>query len=150
MMTIEHLVQARCHRRVARALAHLDVAGAGGELVTLRFGSQIDTQPLDASEGTAAPASARRVAGYLAKYVTKSVSDFGIASGRLAPHLIDDLDVSDHIKRLLHAVAHLAEGTDRPEMALWLHTLGYRGHVSPKSRSYSTTMGALRATRDEF
>lgn len=82
--------------------------------------------------------------------MTKSVSDFGIASSRLAPHLIDDLDVTDHIKRLLHAVAHLAADTDRPEMALWLHTLGYRGHVSSKSRSYSTTMGALRATRAEF
>ena len=136
--------------RSAVGLAHLEVAGAGGELITLRFGSQVDTQPLDASEDTAAPGSARRVAGYLAKYVTKSVSDFGIASGRLAPHLIDDLDVTEHIKRLLRAVAQLAEHTNRPEMALWLHTLGYRGHVSSKSRSYSTTMGALRATRAEF
>ena len=35
-------------------------------------------------------------------------------------------------------------------MALWLHTLGYRGHISSKSRSYSTTTGVLRATRAEF
>jgi hypothetical protein len=136
--------------RSAVGLAHLEVAGAGGELITLRFGSQIDAQPLDASEDAAAPSSTRRVAGYLAKYVTKSVSDFGVASGRLAPHIIDDLDVSDHIKRLLHTTVRLAADTDRPEMVLWLHTLGYRGHVSSKSRSYSTTMGALRATRAEF
>jgi hypothetical protein len=136
--------------RSAVGLAHLEVAGAGGELMTLRFGSQVDAQPLDASEVSAGPSSARRVAGYLAKYVTKSVSDFGVASGRLAPHIIDDLDINAHIKRLLHTVARLAEDGDRPEMALWLHTLGYRGHVSSKSRSYSTTMGALRATRAEF
>lgn len=29
----------------------------------------------------------------------------------------------------------------------WLHTLGYRGHITTKSRHYSTTMGALRAAR---
>jgi hypothetical protein len=29
----------------------------------------------------------------------------------------------------------------------WLHTLGYRGHVTTKSRRYSVTMGALRAIR---
>ena len=29
----------------------------------------------------------------------------------------------------------------------WLHTLGYRGHITTKSRPYSTTMTILRATR---
>jgi hypothetical protein len=134
----------------AVGLAHLEVAGAGGELITLRFGSQVDAQPLDVSEDAAGSSSARRVAGYLAKYVTKSVSDFGVATGRVAPHIIDDLDVNEHIKQLLHTVVRLAEHDGRPEMALWLHTLGYRGHVSSKSRAYSTTMGALRATRAEF
>ena len=28
-----------------------------------------------------------------------------------------------------------------------LHTLGYRGHITTKSRRYSVTMGALRAIR---
>ena len=32
-------------------------------------------------------------------------------------------------------------------MDRWLHTLGYRGHVTTKSRLFSTTMGALRAYR---
>ena len=39
--------------------------------------------------------------------------------------------------------AHRAyQGMDR-----WLHTLGYRGHITTKSRRFSTTMGALRAYR---
>ena len=29
----------------------------------------------------------------------------------------------------------------------WLHTLGYRGHITSKSRRYSTTMTALRERR---
>jgi len=32
-------------------------------------------------------------------------------------------------------------------MQRWLHTLGYRGHITTKSRRFSTTMGHLRARR---
>jgi DnaJ-domain-containing protein 1 len=32
-------------------------------------------------------------------------------------------------------------------MNRWLHTLGYRGHITTKSRLFSTTLGALRAHR---
>lgn len=49
--------------RSAVGVAYLTVPGKGGELVTLRFGSQVDTQPLNASEASAGPGSARRVAG---------------------------------------------------------------------------------------
>lgn len=35
-------------------------------------------------------------------------------------------------------------------MARWVHTLGYRGHITMKTRAYSTTMGALRAQRTEW
>jgi hypothetical protein len=131
-------------------IAHLDVLGSGGQLVQLRFGEQIDTQPLDSTSGLDDQKSAGRVAGYLAKYVTKSVADFGVSSRRVAPHVIDDLELSDHVKRLLHSVVRLSVETDQPEMLNWLHTLGYRGHVSSKSRKYSTTMGALRSLRAEF
>ncbi|MFD2348697.1 replication initiator [Nonomuraea ferruginea] len=31
----------------------------------------------------------------------------------------------------------------------WAHMLGFRGHFSTKSRRYSTTLGALRAAREE-
>ena len=34
--------------------------------------------------------------------------------------------------------------------AEWAHMLGFRGHFSTKSRSYSTTLGALRAARADF
>ena len=31
-----------------------------------------------------------------------------------------------------------------------MHTLGYRGHITTKTRGFSTTMGALRARRDAW
>jgi hypothetical protein len=152
-------------QRAAR-LAHLEVPGTDGELTRIRFGTQIDTQPLTIPEeprGTAsgsggraaAVGMARRVAGYLAKYVTKSVTDFGIAPRRFPPEAIDSLSVSPHVALLLHALAALSRpggdtdtGGNGPQR--WLHTLGYRGHITTKSRRYSTTMGALRAIRAQF
>nr|WP_245766740.1 replication initiator [Streptomyces colonosanans] len=32
----------------------------------------------------------------------------------------------------------------------WTHTLGYRGHILTKSRTYSTTYAALRAERAQY
>jgi hypothetical protein len=128
----------------AASSVSLDVAGLGGETVTLKFGSQIDVQPLTASETTR---PRRKVAGYLAKYVTKSVGDFGLSPRRMSAAAIDRLDVTDHVRRLLHTIARLSHERGRGDMARWLHTLGYRGHTTTKSRHYSVTMTALRAKR---
>jgi hypothetical protein len=124
----------------------------------VRFGTQIDTQPLTPETSTAAidPGGAaisrlspRRVAGYLAKYVTKSLHDFGITARRLSAEAIRDLDISDHVRAILSTIAELAEhpGAAVAGIGRWLHTLGYRGHITTKSRHYSTTLGALRTAR---
>ena len=88
----------------------------------------------------------RRVARYLAKYVTKSLADVGISARRVSTEAIADLDVTDHVRAILTTISQLADrglaGVDR-----WLHTLGYRGHITSKSRRYSTTMTALRERR---
>ena len=86
------------------------------------------------------------VAGYLAKYVTKSLADFGISVRRITTAAIGELDVSDHVRAILSTIAQLAE-TGATGIGKWLHTLGYRGHITTKSRRYSTTMGALRTRR---
>jgi Replication initiator protein, pSAM2 len=131
--------------------------------LVIRFGTQIDTQPLR-SQNYAIPTesdpdvgmsrtSPRRVAGYLAKYVTKSLQDFGVAAARLSAEAIGDLNVTDHVRAILSTIAHLADqaqtlGIDAlAGIGRWLHTLGYRGHITTKSRRYSVTMGALRALR---
>jgi hypothetical protein len=131
--------------------------------LVVRFGTQIDTQPLRSQNHTGptesdpdvgmSRTSPRRVAGYLAKYVTKSLQDFGVAARRLSAEAIADLNVTDHVRAILTTIAHLAHqahtlGIDAlAGMGRWLHTLGYRGHVTTKSRRYSVTMGALRAIR---
>jgi hypothetical protein len=97
--------------------------------------------------------SPRRVAGYLAKYVTKSLQDFGIAARRLSAEAIADLNVTDHVRAILTTIAHLARQAHPLDIdtlagiGRWLHTLGYRGHIITKSRRYSITMGALRGIR---
>ncbi|WP_230987618.1 replication initiator [Mycolicibacter heraklionensis] len=131
--------------------------GSDGARV-VRFGTQIDSQPLTPETHTVtgdpvgaaiSRLSPRRVAGYLAKYVTKSLHDFGITARRLSAEAIRDLEVSEHVRAILSTIAELAEhpGAAVAGIGRWLHTLGYRGHITTKSRHYSTTLGALRTTR---
>lgn len=131
----------------AASSVRLDVPGFGGELVTLRFGHQTNVQPLrfDPEED-----NDRRVASYLAKYVTKSVAEFGLSPRRISPRAVARLDVRPHVREILRAVLTLADSPGPPAMVKWLHTLGYRGHITTKTRSYSTTMGELRAHRAEW
>jgi hypothetical protein len=116
----------------------------------LRFGTQIDVQPLTGADDTGKPGLARRVAAYLAKYTTKSVAEFGIAARRISPAAIGELDISAHIRRILSTLAKLATLPGNAAMLGWLHTLGYRGHITTKSRRYSITMTALRAARHNW
>lgn len=124
----------------------------------IRFGTQVDTQPIenrhagtdslavqeDSPHGRALPG--RRVARYLSKYVTKSLADVGISARRISTEAIADLDVSDHVRAILTTISQLAD-RGLAGIGRWLHTLGYRGHITSKSRRYSTTMTALREHR---
>lgn len=124
----------------------------------IAFGSQIDTQPVTRpsdpvdtvsvghKSSTGRALSGRRVARYLAKYVTKSLADLGISARRLSAEAIPDLDVSEHVRAILTTVSDLAD-KGLSGIRRWLHTLGFRGHITSKSRRYSTTMTALRQRR---
>ncbi len=123
-----------------------------GDGRVLRFGTQTDTQPLQSTGDTVAgdvrrPRSGRSVAAYLAKYVTKSVAEFGVGIRRMSPLAVAELDVTAHVRAILTTITDLAAHRAYDGMDRWLHTLGYRGHVTTKSRLFSTTMGALRAYR---
>ena len=130
---------------------HFARCSAEGVTRRIEFGTQLVTPKTtgnhkDSETDTAGGVAGRRVAGYLAKYVTKSLAGFGIAIGRISPAAIGELDVSEHVRAILSTIAALAdEGLSG--IRRWLHTLGYRGHVTTKSRRYSTNMGALRAVR---
>ncbi len=123
-----------------------------GDGPVLRFGTQTDTQPLEPTRGTAADElsprrSGRSVAAYLAKYVTKSVAEFGVGIRRMSPLAVAELDVTAHVRAILTTITDMAAHHAYHGMERWLHTLGYRGHITTKSRLFSTTMGALRAYR---
>jgi hypothetical protein len=135
---------------VVRSSAGADTSSPESETRMLRFGTQIDIQPLTGADDTAKPGLAWRVAAYLAKYTTKSVAEFGIAACRISPAAIAELDISAHIRRILSTLAKLATLPENTAMLGWLHTLGYRGHITTKSRRYSTTMTALRAARHHW
>ena len=128
--------------REAGRLAFLKVR-TQGRTETLQFGEQLDVRSFHELSG-------RKVARYLAKYVTKSVGDFGLTARRVHEGVIDDLAVSAHIREILRTIADVAQDPEYQELGLWMHTLGYRGHITTKTRNFSTTMGELRARRDAW
>jgi hypothetical protein len=110
----------------------------------VRWGAEVDVRRLDHQER-------REVAGYLAKYATKSTELAGGVVHRVAEHQLDELPVREHVRAYMREAFALA--TD-PALANHrfganAHALGYRGHCLTKSRRYSTTFKALREAREQ-
>jgi hypothetical protein len=117
-----------------------DELGAG----PARWGRELDIRRLDRE-------ARHEVAGYLAKYATKSTEQAGGVLHRVSEHHLDALPVREHIRRYLRAAFALASEpalADR-RLAACAHQLGYRGHCLTKSRRYSTTFTALRQAREQ-
>ncbi|WP_344256768.1 replication initiator [Terrabacter carboxydivorans] len=125
----------------------------GDPIRRLGFGAQLDVRPIKTKNRTDDPDRElvpEQVAGYLAKYATKSATD----STKENPHL----------RRLRATIAEISDridadaredGTplrDNPYGLLgkWRHMLGFRGHFSTKSRRYSLTLGRIRGRRARF
>ena len=137
--------------RQAAASVWLTVPGVDDHDPTrvLAFGRQLDARPVRTSRRTDDPdrtLTPEQVAGYLAKYATKSATDTGNTD-------------SHHHRRLRATARDLAtragararERGDDPgpyeRLGKWVHMLGFRGHFATKSRRYSVTLGALRRAR---
>lgn len=76
----------------------------------LRFGEQLDikvTGSGDIGDAGNGSVSSRQIAGYLAKYVTKSVADFGVLARRFSPAAIDQLDVTEHVRAIMRTIVAL-------------------------------------------
>ncbi|GAA2541431.1 MULTISPECIES: replication initiator [Streptomyces] len=147
---------------------------------TLRWGTQLDVRPIRAfgdGEDITEQAVASYVAKYATKAAEISgASDTPVhcrkcrGTGRSTRYdrsgsalsqcpgchgtgLAEDLarlDVSEHARRLMTVCIGLqALYADRP-LTKWAHMLGFGGHFSTKSRSYSTTLGALRQVRADY
>ena len=113
---------------------------------TLAWGTQHDTRPIT----TAGELTDHNVAFYVAKYATKAAECTGTLDRRLTPaDRIDSLPVREHARRLITECVWLGKlpALEDLHLAAWAHMLGFSGHFATKSRSYSTTLSALRAER---
>ncbi|MFG2794305.1 replication initiator protein RepSA [Streptomyces sp. NPDC048419] len=117
---------------------------------TLCWGRELDVRPVKAF-GDGSDLTEQAVASYVAKYATKAAETTGTLDRRVAE--LADLDrhhVPDHARRLIEACKRLDPLYPDRRLWAWAHMLGFRGHFSTKSRSYSTTLGALRQTRADY
>jgi hypothetical protein len=121
--------------------------------LTLAWGAQVDVRPVWAGEGEPDEVTARAVASYLAKYVSKGhLPGVTIDSRIRHPAEIEGLVVTDHVRALVRTCWRLGDLAEFEELGLrrWAHQLGYRGHIATKSRVYSTTYAALRGQRAAY
>ena len=116
--------------------------------LTLRFGPQTDTQPING--GPTAELTPERVAAYIAKYATKSAEDFGLGGQRITPATLPYLGLSGHVETTVRTAWELGGTPDYVGLRRWLHMAGFRGHFASKSRRYSTTLGAIRGERRAY
>jgi hypothetical protein len=123
-----------------------------GWLIT--WGPQLDIRPVSFTGKLTDTA----VAGYLAKYATKSTETAGHLSARITADTINSYrTLATHTARLIVACWNLGHRPDweNPErwkktygrLRRWAHMLGHGGHHTTKSRRYSTTRKALKTAR---
>jgi hypothetical protein len=119
-----------------------------GVTLTARWGEQLDVRHLGADNGE--ELTEEQVAGYVAKYATKSTEALGVTlDHRLSEAELAELEVPAHVAELVRACFELSDhpSLGRLRLRKWAHMLGFGGHFSSKSRRYSTTLGALRRAR---
>jgi hypothetical protein len=123
----------------------------GDQVVTLMagWGEQLDVRHLG-TDGDGGELSAEQVAGYVAKYATKSTEALGVTlDHRVTADDVDGLELPAHVAELVRACWELG-GRPRLQglrLRAWAHMLGFGGHFASKSRRYSTTLGMLRRAR---
>jgi hypothetical protein len=121
-----------------------------GVTLIARWGEQLDVRHITEVGDDDRELSAEQVAGYVAKYATKSTEALGVTLNyRVCEVELEDLDVPAHVAELVRACWELGArpGLGRLRLRKWAHMLGFGGHFSTKSRRYSTTLGALRRAR---
>ncbi|KAB1911437.1 replication initiator, partial [Micromonospora sp. AMSO31t] len=111
----------------------------------IAWGEQVDVRPVSAD----GEVTDGKVAGYLAKYATKSTEATGHVSRRLDGDVIDLYadEHGTHPERLIDACWALGGHRDWQMLRRWAHMLGFGGHFLTKSRRYSVTFRLLRDAR---
>jgi hypothetical protein len=125
-----------------------------GVTLMARWGEQLHVRHITRDDGQDdKKLLAEQVAGYVAKYATKSTEALGVTiDHRIGEAELEDLDLPAHVAELVRACWELGAHPSLAKLRLrkWAHMLGFGGHFSTKSRRYSTTLGALRRARAVF
>jgi hypothetical protein len=116
---------------------------ANGEILRFVFGDQVKVDPLASGE-------VKGIASYLAKYLTKEASGNGALDHRLREGEIENLELPDHLRKIVETAWCLGSDPELGRLRRWAHALGYTGHLMTKSRRYSTTFLRLRAARQAW
>jgi hypothetical protein len=135
--------------QAARAVRLDTPAAPGIPARTLTWGREVDARPVTIT----GELTDTKVASYVAKYATKAAECTGTLDRRLTPaDQLADLPIRDHARRLIAECIRLSKLPNLHDLRLdaWAHMLGFRGHFSTKSRSYSITLTALRAGRAAY
>jgi hypothetical protein len=134
--------------REAAGRARLDADAGDGETIGIRFGEQLHTRVLTGAQD-GRELSPGQVAAYVAKYSCKS-SHEQITTRDTDPDRWRDRGVPEQLVQMAAAALRLTKRSGLRNLGRWAHMLGFRGHFVTKSRSYSTTLGELRADRAAY
>jgi hypothetical protein len=176
-LTVEVLTDA-IRQAGARAFVTSPDSAATSGMREIRWGDQLDVQPITAARAGEGELTDQKVAGYVAKYATKAAESTGTLDrpivcwpckgtgrdpdthwpcqschGRGTGHdNVHQLGVSAHAQAMISACWTLGSRPELEELRLrsWAHMLGFRGHFSTKSRRYSTTLRCLRKARQDW
>jgi hypothetical protein len=134
----------------AASAVHLEIPVAPGlPARTLHWGREHDIRPITTTEDL----TDTKVAAYVAKYATKTAECTGTLDRRITPaDQLAELPIREHARRHIAECIRLGKLPALEDLRLvaWAHMLGFNGHLSTKSRTYSTTLGALRADRAQY
>jgi Replication initiator protein, pSAM2 len=134
----------------AARTVHLDIPAAPGlPARTLAWGRELDTRPVT----TTGELTDSKVAAYVAKYATKAAECTGTLDRRITPvDQLAALPIREHARRHIAECIRLSKlpGLQDLRLEAWAHMFGFSGHFATKSRTYSTTLGALRADRAAY
>jgi hypothetical protein len=133
------LLTAAVQAASARVALTVDDPTAPARPRLLTFGD-LDVRPIAPVGDPTRVDTAQTVAGYIGKYVTKSIDAPGIPDRRIRRASdLWDLRCSEHYARLIRTAWEIRHA--------WAHQLGYGGHIATKSRRYSVTYRELRRAR---
>nr|WP_025273500.1 replication initiator [Haloglycomyces albus] len=136
--------------RTAVADTEITTVRPDGTELALQWGTQVDLRDITAEAKAKEGLSGQALAGYIAKYATKSTGATDGADRKFRSEAeIDLVSTPAHYEAMMRTAWRLGGLVQYEHLNLrrWAHMLGFRGHFLTKSRAWSLTFGQLRDIR---